>query len=95
MDVAAQAVLDIALHEHPRGLPTEPVFHVVNTDTSTSWGLVLDWISQRGDAVFERVAPSVWVKRLADTEDCAAENPSRKLLGLWEASVGFLLLPVL
>lgn len=87
MDIAAEAVLDIALQD---GHPREQVFHVVNTDTSTSWVSVLDWILQRDDASFERVAPSLWVKKLADTEDLAPTNPSRKLLGLWEASVSFL-----
>lgn len=87
MDITAEAVLDIALQD---GSPQEQVFHVVNTDTSTSWASVLDWILQRDDASFERVAPSLWVKKLADTEDLAPANPSRKLLGLWEASVSFL-----
>lgn len=89
--MAAEAVLDIALHDHhshdgPR------VFHVVNTDTSTSWGSVLDWILERDGTSFERVPPSEWVRRLAATDESLA-NPSRKLLGLWEASVGLPLSP--
>lgn len=87
VDIAAEAVLDIALQDGP---PRERVFHVVNTDTSTSWASILDWILQRDNASFERVAPSQWVKKLADTEDLAPANPSRKLLGLWEANVGTL-----
>lgn len=84
--MAAEAVLDITLYDRPHSLQ---VFHVVNTDTSTSWGSVLDWILQRDDASFERVPPSQWVQKLADTEDIASVNPSRKLLGLWEANVSF------
>lgn len=90
MDIAAKAVLDIALQDGPL---QEQVFHVVNTDTSTSWASILDWILQRDDASFERVPPSQWVKRLADTEDLAPANPSWKLLALWEANVGFPILP--
>lgn len=88
--MAAEAVLDITLYEGPHSLR---IFHVVNTDTSTSWGSVLDWILQRDDASFERVPPSQWVQKLADTEDLASANPSRKLLGLWEANVSFSLSP--
>lgn len=89
--MAAEAVLDIALHNHhPHDGPR--VFHVVNTDTSTSWGSVLDWIQQRAGASFERVPPSEWVNRLAATDESPA-NPSWKLLGLWEASVSLLLSP--
>lgn len=84
--MAAEAVLDITLYDGPHSLR---IFHVVNTDTSTSWGSVLDWILQRDDVSFERVPPSQWVQKLADTKDPVSENPSRKLLGLWEANVSF------
>lgn len=90
--MAAEAVLDIALHTPHRPRDGPRVFHVVNTDTSTSWGSVLDWIQQRGGASFERVPPSEWVHRLAATDESLA-NPSRKLLGLWEASVSLPLSP--
>lgn len=85
VDIAAEVVLDITLGDHLWDASREPVFHVVNTDTSTSWGSVLSWIEELG-IKFSRVSPSQWVKALSGIED-GEEDPSRKLLGLWESKV--------
>jgi tetrahydromethanopterin S-methyltransferase subunit H len=83
-------VLDIALSDHLDEVSGDPVFNVVNTDTSTSWSNVLDWIQELDDAKFNRVSPSAWIRKLANAKSGTA-NPSQKLLGLWESKVNILL----
>lgn len=80
-------MLDIALGDHLHNSSENLVFHIVNTNTSTTWSEILDWIQQLRDISFDRVTPSQWVKKLADIEYLSPANPSLKLLGLWEASV--------
>lgn len=83
-------MLDIALSDHSNQVSGDPVFNVVNTDTSTSWSNVLDWIQELDDAKFNRVSPSAWIRKLANAK-CGTANPSQKLLGLWESKVNILL----
>ncbi|KAH0610095.1 uncharacterized protein H6S33_012641 [Morchella sextelata] len=87
VDQAARIVLDIALSDHLDEVSGDPVFNVVNTDTSTSWSNVLDWIQELDDAKFNRVSPSAWIRKLANAKSGTA-NPSQKLLGLWESKYG-------
>ncbi|KAI0343014.1 acetyl-CoA synthetase-like protein [Trametopsis cervina] len=90
LDVAAAAVLDIALNESLEPAPTSevPVYHVIHP-TAISWTTLLEYLDSAG-LVFERVAPEVWLDELARTTE-RLDPGTRNLIQLWERKVCSLL----
>lgn len=90
LDVAAAAVLDIALNESLEPAPTSevPVYHVIHP-TAISWTTLLEYLDSAG-LVFERVASEVWLDELARTTE-RLDPGTRNLIQLWERKVCSLL----
>ncbi|KAK4118169.1 acetyl-CoA synthetase-like protein [Parathielavia appendiculata] len=93
VDMAAQAVLDIALSRRGPGDASEagsegpPVYHVLNPHKTPTWNQMLHWILEDAGAdQFAIVSPSEWVERLETANRGEASHPSHALLGLWKES---------
>ncbi|CAG9989397.1 unnamed protein product [Clonostachys byssicola] len=99
VDIAADAVLEIALGAHAKmskchfqqsSLPTKPlVYHVLNPFKDPDWSQLLSWVSDDlGQGSLEVVPPSEWVTRLEDTlAQTNGHHPSHVLVGLWKGSL--------
>ena len=64
---------------------SKPVYHLVHP-TPVTWSAILDALEASG-LKFDRVAPQDWVKRVENSSDDVVENPSRKMLFLWQRAV--------
>lgn len=86
VDIAAEAVLEVALVEklcHPQENKSKtPVYHILNPSTQTTWSDLLRWMHKLMPD-FHIIAPAEWVTKLTNLEGEAANNPARKLIGLW------------
>ncbi|KUJ21541.1 acetyl-CoA synthetase-like protein [Mollisia scopiformis] len=84
VDIAAQAVIDIALGESTDNPPTKdcPVYHIVNNSTEKSWEDLLRWIREARSKPFGVVEPDEWMKSLEKLES----HPAQSLLWLWKGS---------
>lgn len=93
VDIAAQAVLEIAMPNDTAKAPTEqtsiqplqtiPVFHILNPNTHPTFSNLLSWL-QNLSPHFTIVPASQWVSQLDQLKGKDAEHPARKLLGLWK-----------
>jgi hypothetical protein len=86
VDVAAEAVVDIALIA---GLDNETeeedlVFHVVNSREERRWWDLLSWVAEFAAQEFEIVDPLIWLEKLKALEN----HPAKKLSWLWERAFG-------
>ncbi|KAI0804976.1 hypothetical protein GGR55DRAFT_698650 [Xylaria sp. FL0064] len=93
VDIAATAVLEIVL---PRGdkdgsgeteFSNIPVYHVLNSHRSPSWGQMLEWLSKEpGRIPFEVVSASEWMELLevALTADSVSKHPCQALIDMWK-----------
>lgn len=97
VDVAAQAVLEVAAEYHPasedgadaRGMREEvPVYHILNPDRVTTWSDLLGWIQKLSSRPLAIVPAKEWVERLERLQGEEAKHPSRRLLGLWKEAYG-------
>ncbi|OJD31463.1 male sterility protein [Diplodia corticola] len=98
IDVAAASILDIALPECRQkrsGVQdvvdddTAMVYHILNPQTF-HWTRDFIPALQRTGLLppFDVVSPEAWLAKLRDSDPDVSENPSRKLLGFWEAKYG-------
>lgn len=82
MDIAAHAVVDVAL-----GVSTADdaddesclVYHIVNNNTDKSWNDLLVWIQASGES-FDVVEMDEWLKKLEELDT----HPVKSLAGLWK-----------
>ena len=83
VDVAAKAVIEIALNETDKlpGTSEEniPVYHILNPSTEATWSDLLTWMKKLSPD-FSIISPAAWVGRL---KDLPKGHASTKLLGLW------------
>ncbi|BFZ64680.1 hypothetical protein YB2330_005832 [Saitoella coloradoensis] len=92
IDIAARAIVEIALGFGRRTCHDEesvPVWHITNAHTETRWRDVLGWFESwlaEHNRTLEIIDPASWVQRLADSNPDESVNPSRKLLGMWQAA---------
>lgn len=83
VDIAASAILDIVCESTIKsGNPK--VWHIVNPQAQSSWSDILKYFKNAGYQ-FDIVEPKVWVEKLEQSAE-SADNPSRKLLGLWKSA---------
>lgn len=76
VDYAGRAVAEIVLAAVPLQCA---VYHIVNPNTSASWGDILDGLEYAG-MKFNRLEPLQWVERLAHSDQDGEKNPTIKLL---------------
>jgi thioester reductase-like protein len=77
LDVAAQAVVDIAL---ANAVANDLVYHVLNNRANSTWDDLLRWLQEFEAETFKVVEPSLWLKRLEATKG----HPAKRLSWLWE-----------
>lgn len=82
VDIAATAVVEIALRDHDTESSALPVYHILNPDHSSTWEDLLSWVRESGTD-FEIVEPHSWVQRLEAAKD---DHPAKKLLGMWKSA---------
>jgi thioester reductase-like protein len=84
MDVAARAVIEIALQKSNSDKEKDvEVYHLTNNDTSRTWIDLLKWLGEIRGA-FEVVKPSLWLERLEGLQN----HPAKGLLDLWKNAYG-------
>ncbi|KAJ9125226.1 hypothetical protein QFC22_000181 [Naganishia vaughanmartiniae] len=86
VDVAAKAVIDIALKGKTCHKGRLPVFHVANPQLTT-WQEILDGLAQ-ARLHFSTVSPREWVQKVKESEGDAGTNPIKGMLGMWENAYG-------
>ncbi|KAJ9101904.1 putative NRPS-like protein biosynthetic cluster, partial [Naganishia cerealis] len=82
VDIAAKAVIDIAMKQKTCHKGRLPVFHVANPQLTT-WPIILDGLAGAG-LKFSTVAPHEWVQKVKGSEGDAESNPTKGMLGMWE-----------
>jgi hypothetical protein len=84
LDIAAKAVCEIALEDgegsvdRAMGKSCE-VYHVVNNDTSASFGNLLERVNEIREEPFEVVEPKIWLEKFEKLD----KHPAKALIGLW------------
>lgn len=68
------------------------MYHIVNPNTSASWGDILNGLEHAG-LKFERLEPLKWVERLAQSDQDGVRNPTIKLLVSFIALCDMILVP--
>lgn len=87
VDIAAQAVLQIAFSTAVANDGKTPVYHLVNEDRTVTWMDLLSWIKELNpNNPFKVVPAREWVTQLENATGEAATHPARKLLGLWKGA---------
>ncbi|WWD19982.1 hypothetical protein CI109_104455 [Kwoniella shandongensis] len=81
VDLAAQAITEIVTDDCPH---RPLVYHVVHP-LLVEWDDVLDGLDSAG-LQFERVPPVEWLKRIEASDEDLEQNPSRKMLSMWQAA---------
>ncbi|KIK50782.1 hypothetical protein GYMLUDRAFT_51012 [Collybiopsis luxurians FD-317 M1] len=76
VDFAGRGIAEVVLNPIT---PKSIVYHIVNPDTSASWGDILDSLEEAG-LKFERLGPMEWVERLGRSDQDGERNPTVKLL---------------
>ena len=86
LDVAAHAVVEIALQEKTRegGGESVAVYHVLNNYSVPNWDNLLEWIEKFWSHTFEVVKPTFWLYKLERAEN----SDAKKLSWLWEKAYG-------
>jgi thioester reductase-like protein len=89
LDVAAKAVCEIALEYGERSVDRArekscEVYHIINNDTSVSFGELLGWIKKIQKEPIEIVEPMIWLEKL----DKFDNHPAKALVGLWRRAYG-------
>ncbi|EME40345.1 non-ribosomal peptide synthetase-like protein [Dothistroma septosporum NZE10] len=89
VDIAAKAFVDLLPAEKQtpmKGSRDVAVYHVLSSDTSTTWKMLLSWI--RKDIDFAIVSGREWMSRLEGLQSSQDEDrrrhPSLKLLDFWK-----------
>ncbi|KAL1621617.1 hypothetical protein SLS56_009153 [Neofusicoccum ribis] len=94
IDVAAAAILDIALPEEGLRVDDETdetvrVYHILNPNTFHWTHDFIPALRRTGLLPpFGLASPSEWLAKLRDSDHDVEKNPSRKLLGFWEGKYG-------
>ena len=84
VDVAAEAILQVAFGDTGTSGEEVAVYHVLNEDRTSSWTNLLDWMKEFTTTPFEIVPAWEWVRRLEKLQGADADHPAKKLLGLWK-----------
>jgi thioester reductase-like protein len=86
LDVAADAVVEIALQEKTReaGGESVAVYHVLNNYSVPNWDNLLEWIEKFWSHTFEVVKPKFWLYKLERAEN----SDAKKLSWLWDKAYG-------
>ncbi|MCJ1286771.1 hypothetical protein MMC26_006117 [Xylographa opegraphella] len=83
VDIAAQAVLQIAHGTKSGEISEIPVYHLINENQTPLWTEMLKWLKTLHARPFDIVPPAKWVRQLEDLGADHANHPAKKLLGLW------------
>lgn len=85
VDIAARAIVEIVLSTVQNDKSTEQlrIWHIVNPKNNTKWSDILQIFKASG-FTFQIVEAKEWVNLLAASPE--SDNPSRKLLHLWQSS---------
>ncbi|KAL9120345.1 MAG: hypothetical protein Q9187_003101 [Circinaria calcarea] len=86
VDIAAQAVLQIAFSATVASDRKIQVYHLVNEDRTVTWMDLLSWIRALDPNPFKVVPAREWVTQLEKATGESARHPARKLLGLWKGA---------
>ncbi|MCJ1380709.1 hypothetical protein MMC17_003817 [Xylographa soralifera] len=84
VDIAAQAVLQIAHGVEGEDTSEIPVYHLINENNKPTWMEMLVWMKTIYARPFDIVPPEKWVKQLENLSVDHTNHPAQKLLGLWE-----------
>lgn len=94
MDIAARVLVEICTSEtwKSESASVDPsVFHLVNTNVSTSWTDILAYLKESG-LEFTSVSPVEWLERLngiADSSLSVSGGKNLRLLDLWNKQVHY------
>ncbi|KAJ3555377.1 hypothetical protein NM688_g2610 [Phlebia brevispora] len=81
VDVCARILIRASFSDMP--YDRVPVYHLVNTDRTTSWSDIQDYLARAGLA-FECVSAGEWLERLRECE-ASLDGATKNLLALWES----------
>ncbi|MCJ1435793.1 hypothetical protein MMC27_005168 [Xylographa pallens] len=84
VDIAAQAVLQIACGAESEETPEIPVYHLINENKRPGWTEMLEWMKTIYARPFDVVPAETWVKQLENLGADHVNHPAKKLLGLWK-----------
>ncbi|MCJ1400135.1 hypothetical protein MMC11_003339 [Xylographa trunciseda] len=84
VDIAAQAVLQIAHGAKGEESSEIPVYHLINENKKPTWMEMLKWMKTLHARPFDVVPPQKWVERIENLGAEHANHPAKKLLGLWK-----------
>lgn len=94
MDIAARVLVEICTSEtwkSENASADPPVFHLINTNVSTSWTDILVYLKESG-LEFTSVSPAEWLERLngiANSSLSVSGGKNLRLLDLWNKQVHY------
>ncbi|MCJ1478685.1 hypothetical protein MMC13_007366 [Lambiella insularis] len=84
VNIAAKAVLQVALSEGQNEHGRIPMYHLINDNKKPAWMEMLGWMKTLQATPFEVVPPRQWVEQLENLTGEYESHPAKKLLGLWK-----------
>ena len=84
VDIAAQAVLQVAFSNNDGLDDSKHVYHLVNDNQAPTWMEMLGWMEKLCSDPFEAMPPERWVEQLEKLDGRYADHPAKKLLALWK-----------
>ncbi|MCJ1392520.1 hypothetical protein MMC18_005388 [Xylographa bjoerkii] len=84
VDIAAQAVLQVAHGAEGEENSEIPVYHLINENDRPTWMEMLEWMKALHASPFNIVPPEKWIAQLENLGADHANHPAKKLLGLWK-----------
>lgn len=87
VDIAAKCFLETAENMRRYSRDASQVYHIVNTDTSTKWNHLLEWVKKR-QANVEAVPPAAFVEKLQEHQRNGSKHAAMRLIPHWKEAYG-------